>query len=128
VVPLVSPGPTVAGFDPIGVREGDPEHRRSHLRASPRDRSMTALSPSGEYRQPASSHTTSSLLSRSAGTPATALALTSFGGDRGGGRKKCTRVCGELVARRFCCAETHARPSITDGRCALICVSFGRGG
>jgi hypothetical protein len=89
----------------------------SRLRASQRDCSTMARSPSGERRLPTSRRATTPLL-RPVATPAASLARS--GEDGGKERMKWLGLRGNCVAQRFCSAETHARPSIQDGRRATF--------
>jgi hypothetical protein len=98
MAPQDLPGPAVARSDPVGLREGDPEHHRSPastgsgsgFRASPRDCSTMARSPLGECR-PASEQTRDDTAPR-ANWRADHLAHSlSFAREERWG-KECTRV------------------------------------
>jgi hypothetical protein len=135
-------GPAITGSDPIRVWEGDPEHRcspastlglidsGSRLRASPRVRSMTTRSPSGERRPPTSKCTTVPLL-RSVGMPATShsrsLIFTS-GGEREEEKRMVLGFVGERFLHWFCSHYERAWPSITDLRLVAFWAESGLGG
>jgi hypothetical protein len=105
--------PAIAGSDPVGIQERDPEHRRSSMqslgltspgncfRTSPRDRSTTARSPSGKRRPPARRHAT--VPPPPAGRDAShcSRALTGFGGERGRGGRIELEFVGKPSASRF---------------------------
>jgi hypothetical protein len=135
-------GPAIIGSDPIRVWEGDPEHRcspastlglidsGSRLRASPRVRSMTTRSPSGERRPPTSKCTTVPLL-RSVGMPATShsrsLIFTS-GGEWGEEKRMALGFAGERFLHWFCSRQERAWQSIAVGWLAAFWAESGPGG